>query len=320
LEAWAVEIKDFKHKLDHASRYTILSPPCIVCGSLKGKLLHATKENTKIKQEVAYFTSRLERTVVSEKMIQDDLSHVEESATKSTYKLCVSFERCKDKGVKSAPKFIPSSNYHQEEKAIKSTKTHYPSRPKPSFNPKREVRKEIPKPREKVFVCMFCDHAGHLDVFCFRHKRIEKRCFDYARNSDRDEISDFLPRSYSHALPHTSSRALSHFFHGPNHHSYDFGSQENSFVPRRFGYGPHTHRCDHFPCRPGFPTGGSHIYFEPRHLDGPRFPHRSSRPTRPNGEVQRTVKTSSGHMVKFLIPKIYLTNPSTEPSTSSRPM
>jgi hypothetical protein len=49
--------------------------------------------------------------------------------------------------VKSAPKFIPSSNYHQEEKTIKSTKTHYPSSPKPSFNPKREVRKEIPKLR-----------------------------------------------------------------------------------------------------------------------------------------------------------------------------
>jgi hypothetical protein len=32
-------------------------------------------------------TSRLERTVVSEKMIEDDLSHVEDSATKSTYML-----------------------------------------------------------------------------------------------------------------------------------------------------------------------------------------------------------------------------------------
>jgi hypothetical protein len=32
------------------------------------------------------------------------------------------------------------------------------------------------------------------------------------------------------------------------------------------------------------------------------------------------VKTSSGHMVKCLIPKFYLTNPSTEPSTSSCPV
>jgi hypothetical protein len=48
LEAAAVEIKDLKHKLDHSSRYTILSSPCEACLSLKGKLLHATKENTEL--------------------------------------------------------------------------------------------------------------------------------------------------------------------------------------------------------------------------------------------------------------------------------
>jgi hypothetical protein len=46
LEASVIEIKDLKHKLDHSSYYTILSPPCIVCGSLKGKVFHTTKENT----------------------------------------------------------------------------------------------------------------------------------------------------------------------------------------------------------------------------------------------------------------------------------
>jgi hypothetical protein len=59
-------------------------------------------------------TSRLERTVLSEKMIEEDLSRVEESATKSIYKLDVRLERCKKKGEKSAPKFVPSSNYHKE--------------------------------------------------------------------------------------------------------------------------------------------------------------------------------------------------------------
>jgi hypothetical protein len=151
------------------------------------------------------------------------LSHVEESATKSTYKLSIAFERCEDKGMKSAPKFIPSSNYHQEEKTIKSTKTYYPSNSKSAFNPKREVRKEIPRPREEPFICMFCGRASHMDEFCFRHKRIEKMCFDYAKNRYRDKFSDFLPRSYSRALPHTS-RALPCFSHGPNHHSYGFGS------------------------------------------------------------------------------------------------
>jgi hypothetical protein len=42
--------------------------------------------------------------------------------------------------------------------------------------------------------------------------------------------------------------------------------------------------------------------------------------THSNGKMQKTVKTSSGCMVKCWIPKFYLTNPSTEPSTSSRPV
>jgi hypothetical protein len=137
LEASAIKIKYLKHKLDHSSCYSVLSPLCELCGSLKGKLLHAIKENTDVKQKVVYLTSRLERTVVSEKMIEDDLSRVEETATKSTYKLDVGFETCEDNGEKRAPKFIPTSNYHKEKKTIKSNKTHYPSSPKPSFNPER---------------------------------------------------------------------------------------------------------------------------------------------------------------------------------------
>jgi hypothetical protein len=168
LGAAAIEIKDLKHKLDHFSSYTVLSPPCEACVSLKGNLFHATKENIELQQEVAYLTARLKKTVLSEKMIKENLSQVKESATKSTYKLGVGFERYEDKGEKSAPKFIPSSTYHKEEATIKFIKTHYPSKPKSSFNPKREARKETPKPRDEAFVCMFCDHAGHLDEFCFR--------------------------------------------------------------------------------------------------------------------------------------------------------
>jgi hypothetical protein len=75
-------------------------------------------------------------------------------------------------------------------------------------------------------------------------------------------------------------------------------------VPRRFGYNPRSHHGDRFPHRPVFSTGASHIHFEPRHMDGPHFSCRGSRPTGSNGEVL----------------KIYLTNPNTEPSTFSRPM
>jgi hypothetical protein len=69
-------------------------------------------------------------------------------------------------------------------------------------------------------------------------------------------------------------------------------------VPRRFGYSPYPHRGDRTPCRPSFPAWRSYTHFEPRHLDGPHFLHRGSRPTGLKGEVQQTVKTSSGHMVK----------------------
>jgi hypothetical protein len=101
-------------------------------------------------------------------MIEEDLCRVEKSATKSTYKLGVGLEWCEDKGEKCAPKFVPSSSYHKEEEALKPTKAHYPSNPKPSFNPKREARKETPKSRDEAFVCMFCGRASHLDEFCFR--------------------------------------------------------------------------------------------------------------------------------------------------------
>jgi hypothetical protein len=124
--------------------------------------------NTKLQQEVAYLTARLEKSALSEKTIKEDLSRVEESATKSTYRLSVVFDRCEKKGEKSAPKFVPSSSYHKEEKALKPTKAHYPSNPKPSFNPKRKAKKETPKMREEASVCMFRGHAGHLDEFCFQ--------------------------------------------------------------------------------------------------------------------------------------------------------
>jgi hypothetical protein len=153
------------------------------------------------------------------------------------------------------------------------------------------VRKETPKPREETFICMFYDSDSHLDEFCFRCKRIERMRFDFARNSYRDEFSDFLHHSFSRTLPRTSSRALSQFAYRPNHCSYGFGSRENNFVPRHFGYGPRPHRGDHFPRRPGFPAGGSHTHFELRHLDGQCFPHHGSCRTRSSDVVQKIVKT-----------------------------
>jgi hypothetical protein len=67
LEVCAIEIKDFKRQIDHSSHYSVLYPPCELCGFFKGKLFHATKENTELKQEVFYLTSHLERVVMGKK-------------------------------------------------------------------------------------------------------------------------------------------------------------------------------------------------------------------------------------------------------------
>jgi hypothetical protein len=222
LDAAAVEIKDLKHKLDHSSHYTTFSPPCEACVSLEGKLLHATEENTKLQQEVSYLIAHLEKIILSEKMIEENLSRVEESATKSTYRLGIGFERCEKKGEKCAPKFVSSSSCHKEEEALKPTKAHYPSNPKPCFNPKRDVKRKYPKLREEAFIYMFCGRAGHLDKFCFRRKKIERRHVEYIRNSYRDEFIDFPPRFYSRASPCTSARAFPQSSYRPNHRSYSF--------------------------------------------------------------------------------------------------
>jgi hypothetical protein len=255
-------------------------------------------------------------------MIVEDLSRVDECVTRSIHKLDLGYEWCEDKGEIST-KFVPSSTYNDEEETLNAKQIPYPPNPKSSFNPKR-AQKQTTNPSmpnlDGVYISMFCGRARHLDEFYFWRKRMEKRHMDYARNSYRDEFINFPSHSYSRASPRTSSHALYHFSHGPNYRSYGFGSRENSFVPRRFGYNSHPHRGDHFPCRHGFPARGSHSHFEPRHLDGLRFPRRGSRTTGSKTEVQKTMKASLGRMVKCWIPKIYLTNPSTEPSTSSRHM
>jgi hypothetical protein len=43
-------------------------------------------------------SAHLENTILSEKMIEEGLSWVEESGTKSTYRLGVGFKRCEDRG------------------------------------------------------------------------------------------------------------------------------------------------------------------------------------------------------------------------------
>jgi hypothetical protein len=49
LDARSLKVKELETKLLEKPHVSVTSPPCEVCGILKGKLFHATKENTELK-------------------------------------------------------------------------------------------------------------------------------------------------------------------------------------------------------------------------------------------------------------------------------
>jgi hypothetical protein len=121
-------------------------------------------------QDVAYLTSWLERTKLSKKMIEENLSRVDEYVIHSIHKLGLGYERCEDKG-KIFTKFVPSSTYKYEEETLKAKQIPYPPNPKSSVNPKR-AQKQATNPAmpnlDGVYICMFCGRAGHLGEFSFQ--------------------------------------------------------------------------------------------------------------------------------------------------------
>jgi hypothetical protein len=89
-------------------------------------------------------TSRLERTVVSENLIEDDLNRVDESAIKSTYKLVLIFRDVRIRMRRVLPSLFLASTTTKRRKHSNPPKlTTHPIQNHPS-NP-REVRKETPK-------------------------------------------------------------------------------------------------------------------------------------------------------------------------------
>jgi hypothetical protein len=125
LNVCSLNVKKLETELLMKSHVSVTSSPCKVCVSLTGKFIHATNENTMLIQYVAYLTSRLERTKLSEKMIEEDLSRVDECVTHFIHKLGLSYEMCEDKGEIST-KFMPSSTYKDEEETLKDKQIPYP--------------------------------------------------------------------------------------------------------------------------------------------------------------------------------------------------
>jgi hypothetical protein len=71
LNACSLNVKKLQTKLLEKSHVSVTSSPCELCVSLKGKLVHATNENTMLVKVVAHLTSRRERTKLIEKMIEE---------------------------------------------------------------------------------------------------------------------------------------------------------------------------------------------------------------------------------------------------------
>jgi hypothetical protein len=83
LSVHSFNVKKLEIKLLEKSHILITSSPCEGCVSIKDKLIHAIDENIMLVQDVAYLTLQLERTKLSEKMIEEDLSRVDECVTRS---------------------------------------------------------------------------------------------------------------------------------------------------------------------------------------------------------------------------------------------
>ena len=109
LEAHALKVKELESKCHDEPRFKVLPPPCIVCASLKDKLVITRKENHNLTQENEYLTYRLKRTLASEERIESDLPRIKDCVNHSNYNLGLGFERC-DKESGNVGKFVPSSD------------------------------------------------------------------------------------------------------------------------------------------------------------------------------------------------------------------
>jgi hypothetical protein len=164
LDVRSLNVKKLETELPEKSHILVTSSPYEVCVSLKSKLVHAINENTMLAQDVAYLTLRFERTKLSEKSIEEDLSQVDECVTRSIHKLCSGYERCEPKGEIST-KFVLRSTYKDEKETLKAKPIPYPSNPKSSFNPKRVQRQTTSSSMpnlDGVYTCMCLWPCGSL--------------------------------------------------------------------------------------------------------------------------------------------------------------
>jgi hypothetical protein len=93
--------------------------------------------------------------MVSEKFIEDDLSQLRRVQASPHINWVLVLRGVRIRVRRVLPSSFPASPTTKRRKTIKSTKAHYPSNPKLSFNPMREGRKNPPSRKRKLLCACF---------------------------------------------------------------------------------------------------------------------------------------------------------------------
>jgi hypothetical protein len=130
-----------------------------------------------------------------------------------------------------------------------------PRRAQPPLSPKRVSQ---PKSHQRVFHCVFCGRDGHLEEFCFRRKRVEKREREWAnpdmfyQGAGRHDQPQRGDRRDARARRAGGGHGDGFAYHAPR--GGRFAGQAPSHAN---GYGPWDHGFGRF-NEPRFPHRGGH--------------------------------------------------------------
>jgi hypothetical protein len=120
----------------------------------QGKLFNAIKENTELQQEVAYLTARLEKIVLSEKMIEEDLSRLRrvQSSPHTDWGLGLRGVRIRVRRVLPSLFLAPPTTKRKQQSNPPKLTTHR-TQSHPSTQREKQARKLLSRERKLLFAC-----------------------------------------------------------------------------------------------------------------------------------------------------------------------
>lgn len=278
-------LKELESRLESAGSSKDVQPNCSTCTIFQDKLSWVREQVQKLLTENEYLLSLVEKCSEGKGKMNLILAKTKMCADKAGLALGLGFERVAYNG-ESKTVFTTPTTLDAEKSKINTT-----PQPIKKPTPQPKMREFVRKPRvtdnrvpERRYHCTYCQRDGHLVGFCFRRRRDERCGWDW---STRDMYRPSI--GVHESFPRFHSRVPSAF------QSFPKGVARRGFYHNSYGFGPRVR---------GYESQG---------FDGPRFPYRGTRPQRVGVELP-TVSTS-GRMTQYWIPRRFLTNPSTEPST-----